>query len=173
METPSEPLPLTPLLPCSHVTLLLTSTSGRESSTRARPGLSHSSPTRSSSLRACACLRACAGACTWGALKTSPRVLRQGMQTRLCLPAWAGKQGLLLDSLGLAWSWADWGSGHRDCRDSRLWAFPRPLRSTGGTGYTEGLGEGPCSPGHGPVSCPLLVQLSWPFTPQEQSLEAL
>ena len=55
METSNEPLPLTPLLLCSHVTLLLTSTSGRESSTWARPGLFHSSSTHSSSLCPCLC----------------------------------------------------------------------------------------------------------------------
>ena len=55
METSNEPRPLTPLLLCSHVTLLLTSTSGRESSTWARPGLFHSSSTHSSSLCPCLC----------------------------------------------------------------------------------------------------------------------
>ena len=90
-----------------------------------------------------------------------------------CLPAWGGKQGLLLDTLGMAWGWAAWGSRHTDCRDSSLWACPGPLRSTGGSGYTQGLGEGQCSPGHCPVSCPLpsLVPTPWlenPLSPQIQ-----
>ena len=36
------------------------------------------------------------------------------------VPAWGGKQELLLGPLGMAWRWAAWGSRHTDCRDSRL-----------------------------------------------------
>ena len=39
------------------------------------------------------------------------------MQSGLCLPAWGGKRGLLLHSLGMAWGWAAWGSRHTECRD--------------------------------------------------------
>ena len=35
-----------------------------------------------------------------------PGVLRLGMWSRLCLAAWEWKQGLLLDSLEMAWGWA-------------------------------------------------------------------
>ena len=50
----------------------------------------------------------------------SPGGMIPGMQSLLCLPTWGGKGGLLLDSLGMAWGWAAWGSRHTDCRDSRL-----------------------------------------------------
>lgn len=86
-----------------------------------------------------------------------------GMWSLPCLPAWGGKRGLLLDTLGMAWGWAAWGSRHTDCRDSRLGACPGPLRSTGGTRYTQGLGEGQCSPGPRPVCCPppSLIPIPW------------
>ena len=81
------------------------------------------------------CLRACLH--RWlhmGVRWPGPGGMIAGMWSLLCLPAWGGKRGLLMDSLGMAWGWAAWGSKHTDCRDSRLWACPRPLRSTGGTG---------------------------------------
>ena len=81
------------------------------------------------------CLRACLH--RWlhmGVRWPGPGGMIAGMRSLLCLPTWGGKQGLLMDSLGMAWGWAAWGSRHTDCRDSRLWACPRPLRSTGGTG---------------------------------------
>ena len=56
------------------------------------------------------------------------------MQSLLYLSAWGGKWGLLLGPPGMVWDRATWGSGHTDCKDSRLWACPGPLRSTGGTG---------------------------------------
>ena len=54
----------------------------------------------------------------------SPGGMIPGMQSLLCLPTWGGKGGLLLDSLGMAWGWAAWGSRHTDCRDSRLGTGP-------------------------------------------------
>ena len=57
-----------------------------------------------------------------------------------------GKQGLLLDSLGMAWGWAAWGSRHTDCRDSRLGTYTRRPRTTSGTGWSKRLQERQCSP---------------------------
>ena len=72
----------------------------------------------------------------------SPGGMIPGMQSLLCLPTWGGKGGLLLDSLGMAWGWAAWGSRHTDCRDSRLGTYIRPPRSSGSTGWIKGLREG-------------------------------
>ena len=57
-----------------------------------------------------------------------------------------GKQGLLLDSLGMAWGWVAWGSTHTDCRDSRLGTYTRRPRTTSGTGWSKRLQERQCSP---------------------------
>ena len=95
------------------------------------------------------------------------------MWSGLCLAAWGGKRGLLLDSLGVAWGLASWGSGHTECRDFRLGAYPGPASSTSGTSCTQGLLERQC-PGRTPlVTWPLLAQHSRAFLLQEQSLAAL
>ena len=54
-----------------------------------------------------------------------PGGMIQGCRAYLSLPTWGGKQGLLLDSLGIAWGWAAWGSRHTDCRNSRLVTYTR------------------------------------------------
>ena len=82
-----------------------------------------------------------------GAWGPSPRVLRLGIWSGLCLPAWGGKQGLLFNSLGMEWGRGTWCSRHTECRDSILGAYPRPPRSTSGTSGTQGLPEGQCPPG--------------------------
>lgn len=128
METPSELLPLRPLLPCSHVTLLLTSASGRESSTRARPGGSHWSSTHSSSLRPCLCMWACASLSVHVGIC---RCMHMGVRDQ-ALPAHLGREaGTTVGPTAEGMGRAAWGSRHTECRDSRLWACPRLLRSTG------------------------------------------
>ena len=102
METSTEPLPFTPLLPCSHVTILLTSTSGRESS---RPGLVNPiclPHTAQVCVLFCACghvqVHAYGGA-------------RPGMWSGLFLTTWGGKRGLMLGPLWKSWGRATWGPG--------------------------------------------------------------
>ena len=165
METPSEPLPLRPLLPCSYVTLLLTSASGRELSTRTRPGGSHWSSTHSASLRPCLCMWACAGACTWGCETRDvewavPAHLGREAGTTVGPTAEGMGQGRLgvqahrlqgLQAVGVPWAPQKHWMSQLDSRAERRAVLP----------WTPA------------VSCSLLAQLSWPFPPQEQCFEAV
>ena len=172
-KTPSEPLHLTPLLPCSQVTSLLTSTSGRESSTRARPGLSHSSPTCRSSLCLCLCMWACAGACTWECAGThpwSPETRDAEWAVPVHLEREAGPtvgptgEGMVQGRLVV------WAQRLQELQAVGMPWAPQKHQRNQLDSRAEGRAMLPWTPA---VSCPLLAQLSWPFPPQEQCLKAV
>ena len=91
----------------------------------------------------------------------------------MCLPAWGGKPGLLLNLLGMAWGRATWGSRHTDPRDSRLGTNNRPSQKHRLDQLHSRAAGRAMSPITLPVPWPLLAQNSWAFPLQDQSLVAL
>lgn len=105
--------------------------------------------------------------------RAPPGRMRPGIQSGLCLLAWGGKQGLLLDSLGMSWGCHGASGAHRpqgtlDCgppmapqKHGRDWLDPRAA-------------EGAVTPGTPPVSWPSAGTASLGVHPsQEQSRGSL
>lgn len=92
------------------------------------------------------------------------------MWSGLYLPTWGGKQGLLLGPLWKAWVWLP-GVWAQVAGDSRLWhaLLPQKHWMNQLDSRAEGRAVLPWTPTV-PVS---LAQLSWPFLPREQCLEAV
>ena len=95
------------------------------------------------------------------------------MWSVMCLPAWGGKPGLLLNLLGMAWGRATWGSRHTDPRDCRLGTNNRPPQKHRLDQLHSRAAGRAMSPITLPVPWPLLAQNSWAFPLQDQSLVAL
>ena len=91
----------------------------------------------------------------------------------LCLPAWGGKLGLLLNSLGTAM-----GQGHLGLQAHRLQGLQAgnlqqaPQKHRLDQLHSRAAGKA-MSPITLPVPWPLLAQNSWAFPLQDQSLVAL